>query len=169
MPSRLLREGILDSDRVELLSLGAEVFYRRLMSAVDDYGLFDGRISVLKSRLYPLRHQRVSDREVERWLLECEKANLLRRYTVGDKPYVEFFGLGSPRASKPKFPPPQDAGNPTYNGMPTQTVAPYSKLERVGLGGGGCAPPKKHSRLKDLHKERGVGNDSHDGRTGGLV
>jgi hypothetical protein len=38
MPSRLLREGILDSEAVNALSFAAEVFYRRLMSVVDDFG-----------------------------------------------------------------------------------------------------------------------------------
>ena len=36
MPNRILREGILTSERVNALSWEAEVFYRRLMSAVDE-------------------------------------------------------------------------------------------------------------------------------------
>ena len=43
MPNRIIREGILSSDRVDQLDPPAEVFYRRLMSKVDDHGLFDGR------------------------------------------------------------------------------------------------------------------------------
>jgi hypothetical protein len=36
MPNRILRAGIITSDRVNALDFGAEVFYRRLMSAVDE-------------------------------------------------------------------------------------------------------------------------------------
>ena len=59
MPNRILREGILDSDRVNKLSWGAEVFYRRLMSVVDDFGRFDARIDLLKSKLYPLNKMKI--------------------------------------------------------------------------------------------------------------
>jgi hypothetical protein len=38
MPNRELREGILTSERINALTFPAEVFYRRLMSVVDDFG-----------------------------------------------------------------------------------------------------------------------------------
>ena len=59
MPNRIIREGILTSDRVEQLDPPAEVFYRRLMSKVDDHGLYDARPSILRASLYPLRIDRV--------------------------------------------------------------------------------------------------------------
>ncbi len=48
MPNRILREGILTSERVNLLSWEAEVFYRRLMSVVDDYGRFHAHPALLR-------------------------------------------------------------------------------------------------------------------------
>ena len=36
MPTRILRDGILTSERVNLLDWEAEVFYRRLLSVGDD-------------------------------------------------------------------------------------------------------------------------------------
>src|ERR1700674_3318716 len=45
MPTRLLRESILDSEAVNSLSLRGEVFYRRLISIVDDFGRFESDIS----------------------------------------------------------------------------------------------------------------------------
>lgn len=140
MPSRLLREGILDSDRVDKLSLGAEVFYRRLMSVVDDFGLFDGRLSVLKSRLYPLRHHRVSERDVTQWLLECESARLIRQYTVDGKQYIQFFDLGSIQRSKPKYPLPPESAR---NGLQPQTGAPGSGTSAHSGTGASSAPPEK--------------------------
>ena len=38
MPSRILREGINTSPKVNALSPMAELFYRRLMTVADDYG-----------------------------------------------------------------------------------------------------------------------------------
>ena len=40
MPSRIIRDGILTSERINALTERAELFYRRLMSVVDDYGRF---------------------------------------------------------------------------------------------------------------------------------
>lgn len=108
MPSRLLREGILDSEAVNSLSPAGEVFYRRLMSVVDDFGRFDGRAAVLRGRLYALQLDRVREADVVRWIAECEKANLIRLYTVGGKPYLLFRKLGPARAKESRYPPPPD-------------------------------------------------------------
>lgn len=108
MPTRMLREGILDSEAVNSLSAEAEVFYRRLMNVVDDYGRFDGRAKVLRARLYPLRVAQVSEADVLRWMAECEKAELVTCYTADGKPFVLFHRLGSPRAAKSKYPPPPE-------------------------------------------------------------
>ena len=106
MPSRLLREGIIDSEAVNALSWGAEVFYRRLMSVVDDFGRFDGRLSLLRSRLYPTCPDRAGDADMRKWISECEKAGLILVYTVESKPFILFHKLGQPRAKVSKFPPP---------------------------------------------------------------
>lgn len=134
MPSRLLREGIIDSEAVNALSFPAEVFYRRLMSVVDDFGRFDGRPAVLRSRLYPLKVELVREADISRWIAECEKAGLIALYAVNragssrwiatcekaglhvsgdlDKVFIQFGKLGSPRAKESKFPPPPDELHP---------------------------------------------------------
>jgi hypothetical protein len=106
MPNRILREGILDSDKVERLSFHAEVFYRRLMSVVDDFGLYDARTMVLRSRLFPLRVDRVTDGEIEEWLRECVAVGLIETYEVDGRKYLQYMNLGEPRAVKSKFPKP---------------------------------------------------------------
>jgi len=106
MPARLLREGILDSEAVCSLKWDAEVFYRRLMSVVDDFGRFDGRPSVLRGRLYPLQIDKVREADITRWIAECEKAGLIALYSVVGKPYILFRKLGSPRSKESKWPPP---------------------------------------------------------------
>ena len=104
MPSRLLREGILDSEAVNRLAAPEEVFYRRLMSVVDDFGRFDGRPQVLRSRLYPLRIDAVREADITRWIAACEKAGLIALYHHDGKPYILFGKLGSPRNAKSKYP-----------------------------------------------------------------
>lgn len=105
MPNRILREGILTSERVDGLSLGGEVFYRRLMSAVDDFGRFWGNPSLLLSYLYPLRVDRVKVKEVELWLSESVKAGLVNAYEVGGKRYVEVVDFRQQvRSNRSRFP-----------------------------------------------------------------
>jgi hypothetical protein len=121
MPSRVLREGILDSPAVDALSLGAEVFYRRLMSVVDDFGRIDARPVLLRSKLYPVRPDRVTEADVVGWLDECEAAGLVARYSVAGRPYLLFHKLGEPRAKSSKYPAPP-ADPPTAD-RPAQTPA----------------------------------------------
>lgn len=109
MPTRLLREGIIDSEAVNRLGWPAEVFYRRLMNAVDDFGRYDARPSVLRSRLYPLKLGAVSEADVSSWLAECERAGLVSRYTANGRECILFHKLGPARAKTSKFPdPPPD-------------------------------------------------------------
>ncbi len=108
MPVRLLRDGILDSEAVCSLTFQAEIFYRRLMSVVDDFGRYDGRPNLLRSRLYPLQIDKVREADIPRWIAECETAGLIALYSAAGKPYILFHKLGTPRAEKSKFPPPPD-------------------------------------------------------------
>jgi hypothetical protein len=107
MPNRILREGIIDSERVNKLSWAAEVFYRRLMSVVDDYGRYDGRAEILRVRLYPLKIDVVSQKDIVSWLKECIEAQLVRMYKVEGKSYIEVLNFDQTiRIKKPKYPAP---------------------------------------------------------------
>jgi hypothetical protein len=104
VPARLIREGILTSERVDLLDAPAEVFYRRLMSKVDDHGLFDARPSILRSSLYPLRVDRVREADISRWIAACEKAGLIALYEHAGKPYMQMLDTRWTARSEPKYP-----------------------------------------------------------------
>lgn len=108
MPNRIIREGILTSDKVDLLDAAAEVFYRRLMSKVDDHGLFDGRASILRTALYPLRVDKVTEKHIEQWLSACAAAGLILRYRVDNKPYVQMLATRWQTRSDAKYPLPND-------------------------------------------------------------
>jgi hypothetical protein len=104
MPSRLIREGILTSERVDLLDAPSEVFYRRLMSKVDDHGLYDARPSVLRASLYPLRVDRVREADISRSIAACEKAGLIALYVDAGKPYLQMLDTRWTARSEPKYP-----------------------------------------------------------------
>ena len=111
MPNRIIREGIIDSPRVESLvrdaGWPAEVFYRRLQQIVDDFGRFDGRLSMLKARCYPTVIDLVRDAELERWIAACVKARLLRIYEVSGNRYLELLDFRQQmRAKTSKWPEP---------------------------------------------------------------
>lgn len=106
MPTRLLREGILSSERVNALGDGAEVFYRRLMSVVDDYGRFEAHPTFLLARLYPLRIDRLTSADMSRWLQECLDAGLILSYEVDHKQYLQIDNFGQRTRSRSKYPSP---------------------------------------------------------------
>lgn len=108
MPTRLLREGILESERVNELDWPAEVFYRRLMSKVDDYGLYTANCAVLRAHLYPLRVDRVREADISRWIAACVKAGLIVLYEADGKPYLRMLDTNWQTRSKPKHPLPND-------------------------------------------------------------
>lgn len=110
MPTRLIREGILTSDSVNSLSPQDEVFYRRLMSIVDDYGRYDARPAILRAQLFSLQLDRIRESDVVRGLAACEKASLIRCYEVEGKQYLQLEKFGQQvRAKSSKWPdPPAD-------------------------------------------------------------
>lgn len=111
--SRMIREGFLDSEKVAALSWRTECFFHRLLLVADDYGLFDARPMVLRTRLFPLHLDKVSNQDIQDCLHETEGAGLVRVYCVGGKDYVQIINFGQRRQSKPRFPlPPGDGDSP---------------------------------------------------------
>lgn len=123
MPNRLLREGIISSERVDQLDWPAEVFYRRLMSVVDDFGRFDGRPKVILAACYPLKAGHVREADIQRWIAACVKAGLVRLYSVDKRSYlllVDFRQLI--RAKKSKYPDPPECSADAVQTLDTCTA-----------------------------------------------
>ncbi|MDB6017700.1 MAG: hypothetical protein JWR19_2189 [Pedosphaera sp.] len=105
MPNRVIREGILSSDRVNQLSPLAELFYRRLMSIVDDFGRYTANPSMLKAHAFPLRTDTVKEQDVDEWLSECVQAGLIALYQGDGKPCLELLDFNQrTRLMRPKYP-----------------------------------------------------------------
>lgn len=125
MPSRILREGILTSERIASLSWPAEVFYRRLMSVVDDYGRYFGKSMALRAACYPMQLDRVKDSEIEKWLAESQSAGLIRMYDADSQVFVELIDFRQQiRAKKSRFPDPM-------NGFDHQMLASAKHVQVV--------------------------------------
>lgn len=105
MPNRILREGILTSPRIAKLGWAEEIFYRRLMSVVDDFGRYYADPGLLQAACYPRQLKKVSESDVLKWLQACCSALLVRVYQHKGESYLEMLDFGQQiRAKKSKFP-----------------------------------------------------------------
>ena len=109
MPGRILREGILTSESVDQLSPGAELFYRRLMSAVDDYGRYPKHPSLLRAALFPLRTDKITSDDITDWLNECERASLIQTFLSEGKACIEIVNFKQRVRSQSKYPRAEDS------------------------------------------------------------
>lgn len=124
MPSRILREGILTSERVAALSWPAEVFYRRLHSVVDDFGRYFAKPMALRAACYPMQLDRVKDAEIEKWLLESSAARLIKLYDVDGQTFLELLDFHQQiRAKKSRFPDPVNGTEHQMQASATHTQA----------------------------------------------
>lgn len=142
---RIVRGGIIKSDRVNLLSWAGEVFYRRLMSVVDDYGRYEGRPTILRADLYPLRIDKVSDADVVKWLAECSKAGLVSVYHVNGKEFLELKDFNQRLRQKvSKYPPPVDNSQQSADGVGRRRLEEEEEIEVEREGEVEKPPPKKN-------------------------
>ena len=109
MPNRILREGILTSTRIAKLTWKAEVFYRRLMSVVDDHGTHFAEPSILRAHLYPLKLDEMREAAIMSCIDECVEAGLIVVYTDNERKYLQMQDFRQQCRSKPKHPLPSDS------------------------------------------------------------
>lgn len=119
MPNRIVREAILSSERVASLGWPEEVFYRRLMSVVDDYGRQEANPQFLRSRCYPLQTDTVRVSDISRWLAACQKAGVILLYAVDGKQYLEVSNFQQQQRSPSKCPAPLLANDINCSQMQT--------------------------------------------------
>ena len=154
MPNRIIRDGILTSERVDKLNWAEEVFCRRLQSVVDDYGRYYAKPELLIAACYPLRIRKVSESDVGKFLTACVSAGLVSTYQTNDgKHYLELTDFGQRIQSKSRFPGCLDdqRKSTVENGDPP-FVTENNRLGVVeGVVEGGCVKPT-HSKRKSSSK-----------------
>jgi hypothetical protein len=110
MPNRYVRESAIESERVDKLTWAGEVFYRRLINRVDDFGRFTANPELLRASLFPLRVNKVSAADIGKWLSECETADLVSTWKGNDgKHYLVMHRWEGGRAKSSKYPEPPGA------------------------------------------------------------
>lgn len=118
MPNRILRDWT-DSDNVNKLSAGAEIFFTRLIMKADDFGCFYSDVRLLKAHLFPLKLDIIIETEVLDWVSECVKAGLILLYEVANKKYLEIVNFKQRlRTANRKFPAP-----PTFGGQSADNLS----------------------------------------------
>ena len=107
MSSRMIREGILSSERIDKLTESGEIFYRRLLSVVDDFGRYHAKPALLRAHLYPLRLDRMPESTIASLLAECAAAGLIQVYEDEGKAVLQVHKFDQQiRIKRSKFPAP---------------------------------------------------------------
>ncbi|MEG1774847.1 MAG: transcriptional regulator, partial [Oscillospiraceae bacterium] len=89
MPNRIIKESICTSDTVDQLTWFEEVTFYRLIVNCDDYGRFDGRAAVIKSRLFPLKSV-VTEKSVLDAIHKLSRVGLVTLYEFEGKPILQL-------------------------------------------------------------------------------
>jgi hypothetical protein len=130
MPSRIIREGIISSPRINELSIGAEVLYRRLMSVVDDYGRFHASAVTIRGACWPTCPNKISEQDVDEWIAELEigPRPLVVVYESSGCLYLQITDFKQQLRTKSKFPEPceQSDNKPLRNASPRRESYAYA-------------------------------------------
>ena len=151
MPNRIIKESICTSENIDQLTEFQETFFYRLMVNCDDFGRFDARPKILSSRLYPLRSVPVED--VSEALVALQDADLITVYEVGGHAYLQMNTWGKhqqTRATKSKYPSPDDAKMPASDNNGYQLISDDSKC------------PRNRIRNRNRNRESLSLSDTHD-------
>lgn len=109
MPNRIIKESICTSDSIDQLSWFEEVFFYRLIVNCDDYGRFDARLPILKSRLFPLKS--VTEKQIEDALNKLSTVGIVLVYEYENRPFLQLVSWErhqTIRNKKSKYPSPAD-------------------------------------------------------------
>lgn len=116
MGSRILKESICTSDSIDQLSWFEECLFYRLIVNADDFGILDGRIPILKAKLFPLKN--ITDKQINDGLNKLSSAGIVSLKTYKLKPYLQIITWAEHqqiRNKKSKYVQIDDNGNPTFD------------------------------------------------------
>ena len=109
MPNRIIKESICLSEQVDSLTWFEEVVFYRLIVNCDDFGRFDGRMSVIKSRLFALK-ENLTHKQISEAINKLASIGLVALYEYEGKPFLylpTWEEHQNVRAKKSKYPEPQ--------------------------------------------------------------
>lgn len=166
---RSLKPGFFTSDEVAVLTIRARYTWMGLWCHVDDAGRCRDRAALIRAAVYPLDD--VTEVEVERDLAELSRHGRIRRYTVGDKQYLEVTNFG--KHQKPSHPRPSDLPAPP-EGAGEGDQMPLVELPDVGVRPDSSGPPEASGNAPADGSTgegvgEGVGGEGETRATGGTV
>jgi len=144
----MIRDGWLESERIDSLDVHAERFFIRLCLKADDFGRFHANPQLLKSMLFPLKED-IRSTDISRCLTQCEAAGLFRCYEVAGRRYLEIENFGQRlRTMASKFPSPDGSPPQPADKCPRDADNPPPEVEEKGSrrrreGEGACAQEPK--------------------------
>lgn len=110
MPNRIIKDSICTSADLDGLSWFEEVLFYRLIVNCDDFGRYDGRMAVIKNRLFPLK-ENLTLKNVELAINKLARAGLIFLYEVDGRPFLflpTWDKHQNVRAKKSKYPDPTE-------------------------------------------------------------
>lgn len=128
MPQRFLRPGITTSDAWNAVSFEAQSFYVRILTLVDDFGRYDGRVAILHGQCFALRPD-VTVKRTAALRCELHDAILIQVYESDGKEFIQVERWNErARSEKSKFPdvPPrqESAGIRSGKTLPSSSPSP---------------------------------------------
>jgi hypothetical protein len=109
MPQRFLRPGITNSDNWNRCAWDTQSFYLRILTLVDDFGRYDGRVAILHAYCFALRPE-VKPKRVAEMRNELISEKLIDVYMIDGKEYLQVLRWKErARSDKSQYPDPQDS------------------------------------------------------------
>ena len=111
MPNRIIKESICTSENLDSLSPEEEIFFYRLMVNCDDFGTMDARLPILRAKLFPLKLNKISEKNIKNYLDSLIKAKLIFIYEKDGCLYLKMTKWESHqqvRAQRSKYPQPTE-------------------------------------------------------------
>ena len=111
MPNRIIKESICTSNEIDSLKPEEELFFYRILVNCDDYGRMDARPPILRAKCFPLRIDKIKDKDIKAWLNTLVARGLVFIYRVEGKDYLQMVTWEKHqqvRAKRSKFPAPDD-------------------------------------------------------------
>lgn len=140
MPTRIIRQGINDSEAINSLSWRGENLYRRLMLEVDDFGRYENSPRLIRAKVFAHQLDRWTDEDVLNSIKECSETTvhaaggsfpLFTLYRVGGKSYLQInnFGQRIRSGQKSKYPDPPKT--PASRGKSPRVPGNYSAARKI--------------------------------------
>jgi hypothetical protein len=135
MGARMIRDGLLTSEKINKCSDFEECLFVRLMLVADDFGRYYAIPELVKSHCYPFDNRTLE--QVKNGLKQLELIGLIKTYESGDKKYLLILNFSQRlRQMKSKFPDPplglkdlQENLSATCGGLPQHAVNCPPELE----------------------------------------